>query len=689
MKRRTFLAAGSSLCVGFLSGCAKLPVIPKRPKAKSEGALSWIRYEKGNYTLSLPRVEMGQNIATAMKQIACEELGIPWSALAVQLHDTRSVKHVRATVGSESIKDFAVPLAQACATLRDALARGIEQGVLVVEDRPISELRAFAKDTRFVGRAAPIEHAAQIVRGQALYASDIRRDGMRYGRVLRAPVSPELSSRPLRWNHVAASQVPGFVTLVEDELLSQMGSVGLGIVAETPGALDRIAEALAVEWSVEGRFDQKTIDNSIDIDWRLQSGALSKRIANDGVARDSKWQVDLRIDVPLAAHAPIEPRVAVAEFEGADVLRLWVGSQDVFYQRDVVAKRLGLDIEKVVVYGMRVGGAFGGKTICTVELEAAVLARAAKRPIKAQWTRAQEFQYGFHRPPSSHRIRATVKDGRIDQWWHGFASSHILFTNAVLPPWMQRVTDLIGDDGVARGAKLAYRANKVLTEFDLVRLPVLTGPWRGLGAGPNHLAIESAIDECARVANQDPLQFRINNAMDSRLARAVVRVGALARWTNALPATHGAVRRGRGVACGIYKEMSYAAVVAQVAVDTRSGDVRLEALWCTHDCGRVINPDQVRAQCEGNLVWGIGMVFSDRLPVSNSSIGASTFLESPIPRFAQVPSMTIELIDEGEAPTGAGETVIVAAAAAITNAIREATGKRIVQFPLDPMLLKR
>jgi isoquinoline 1-oxidoreductase subunit beta len=682
VKRRAFLVAGGGLCVGFLLGCAKLPVIPKRPKATGENALSWIRYEKGNYTLLLPRVEMGQNIATAMKQIACEELEIPWSALSVRLHDTSSVTRVRATVGSESIKDFAIPLAQACATLREALARGVEQGVLVAQDRPARELRLFANTTRFVGRVTPIEQAEQIVRGHALYASDVRRDKMCYGRVLRAPVSPELQSRPLQWNRVAASQVRGFVALVEDELFTQMGSAGLGIVAETPAALDRIAEALAVEWSVEGRFDQTTIDDSIDIDQRLARGALSKRIANDAVARDSKWQVDVRIDIPLAAHAPIEPRVAVAEFEGEDVLRLWVGSQDVFYQRDVVAKRLSLDIEKVYVYGLRVGGAFGGKTICTVELEAAVLARAVKRPIKAQWTRAQEFKYGFHRPPSSHRIRVTLKEGRIDQWWHGFASSHILFTNAVLPPWMQRVTNFIGDDGVARGAKLTYRANKVLTEFDLVRLPILTGPWRGLGAGPNLLAIESAIDECARVASQDSLQFRIDNVSDSRLARALARVGALARWTIPVTNAHGSIRRGRGVACGIYKEMSYAAVVAQVAVDVKRGDVRVEGLWCAHDCGRVINPDQVRAQCEGNLVWGIGMVFSDRLSISDSGVAASSFVESPIPRFAQVPPMSVELIDEGEMPTGAGETVIVAAAAAIANAIRDATGKRVTRFPL-------
>jgi isoquinoline 1-oxidoreductase subunit beta len=679
---------GAALSVGFLAGCS-LPVIPRRPKATLDDAMGWVRFHEGRYTLHLPRVEMGQNIATALKQIACEELGVEWEHVEMRLHGSADIARVRASVGSESVKDFALPLAQACATLRDALASGRGSGTLPAEARPAAQLRAFARGGRHVGRAPLLEQGQGIVRGQALFAADVRRNGLVFGRVLRAPASPELRSRPLRWDEAAARAQPGFVALVRDEALALGQSQGLGIVGRTPAALDLIEQALAVQWQVEGGFGQAEIDAAIDIDERQrQSPTRDEVVHGDRIDRGAPWTVDLRLDVPLAAHAPLEPRAAVAEFGADGRLQLWVGSQDVFYQRDVVAKRLGLDDERVVVQGQRVGGAFGGKTICTVELEAAVLARAARRPVKVQWSRAQEFGLAFHRPASSHRLRARVSGGRLQDWQHHFVSSHILFTNAVMPPWLQRLTDLIGDDGVARGASLPYRAARKDTGFDLVRLPVFTGPWRGLGAGPNGFAIESAIDECAWAAGADPLRFRLDHIEDPRLARCLERSARAAGWRGPQPAQDGPLRRGRGLACGIYKAMSYAAVVADVEVDVAQGRVRVTRLVCGHDCGFVINPDQVRAQCEGNLVWGLGMVLTERLPVADSQVAAASFADSPIPRSADIPPMEIVLIDEGEAPSGAGETAIVAAAAAVANAVRAATGVRVRRLPLGSDALR-
>lgn len=690
LTRRRWLGAGAaSVTVTFLGGCA-LPVIPKRPRPDADAARGWIRFDGERYTLYVPRAEMGQNILTALKQIACEELGVGWDAVDARLPSTADIARARATVGSESIKDFAVPLARACATLRDALARGLRVKELDADERPVTALRSMTARTglQHVGRAVRLEQGRAIVQGQPLYAADVRRPGMLYGRVLRAPASPELPSRPVAMDEAAARAAPGFVAVIRDERLLHGAAEGVGIVARTPAGLDRVERALAVQWQVQGAFEQNDIDDRIDIDRRLAaSPTRSHTVHDDRVDTRAPWDVDLRVDVPLAAHAPIEPRAAVAAFSAEGLLELWVGTQDVFYQRDVVAKRLGLDEDRIVVHGQRVGGGFGGKTLCTVELEAAVLARAVQAPVKVQWTRAQEFRQAFHRPPSSHRIRARLRDGRLQHWSHSFVSSHILFTNAVVPPWLQRLTDFIGDDGVARGAALPYRAAARRTAYDVVRLPVFTGPWRGLGAGPNGFAIESAMDECARHAGIDPIRFRADHALDPRLARVLARVATAARWERALAPRAGS-RVGRGVACGIYKAMSYAAVVAEVAVDD-DGQVQVTRLVCAHDCGRVINPDQVRAQCEGNLVWGLGMVLIERLTAAGSQVAAATFADSPVPRITDVPPMQIELVDEGEPPTGAGETAIVAAGAAIANAIRDATGVRVQRLPVQPGDLRR
>jgi isoquinoline 1-oxidoreductase beta subunit len=482
-------------------------------------------------------------------------------------------------------------------------------------------------------------------------------------------------------NEVAARQIKGFVALVRSPHLRMASSEGVGIVAQTPGALDRIEQALQTRWSVQGQADAQSIQQSIDIDRRMSARSKRDKYIHDDAVPEGQWDVDLRIDVPMAAHAAIEPRVAVAQMQTDGRLEMWVGSQDVFYQRDVVCRRLGMAEDKVLVHGCRVGGAFGGKTISTVELEAAVLAHEIKTPVKVQWTRAQELLQAFHRPPSSHRVRARLKNGQLDHWTHDFASSHILFTGAVVPAWMQKITDFIGDDGVARGAAFPYKAQAKRTGFDLVRLPVHTGPWRGLGAGPNAFAIESAMDECARVAGRDPVEFRLQHIEEPRLKRVLEQ--AVASAPSAPQLVKGWLQ-GRGVACGIYKKTSFAAVVADVQVDPASGEVRVRHMHCAHDCGRVVNPDQVRAQCEGNLVWGLGMVL-----VESWSTDARNFGESPIPRLTQLPGLSVHLVDHGEPPSGAGETAIVAAGAAIANAVRTATGWRLRQLPLKPGDLQR
>ncbi|MEM7406531.1 MAG: molybdopterin cofactor-binding domain-containing protein [Pseudomonadota bacterium] len=667
--------------MGF-SAYSMMPVLPGRPKASAHAAHGWLKHHSGTFELLLPRIELGQNISTALKQIACAELGVEWDQVRVTYADTSMIQPVRATVGSESVRDFAMPLAQAAATLRDALEMGLREGELEPGERPVEALRAFRAGASYVGRTVIPDRALDLVTGAPLYAGDIRRPGMVFGRVLRAPVSPEIGSRPRSYNRRAAYAVPGFVALLDDARLRQAGSYGIGIVAQTPRALERIERALAVQWQADRTFTQAEVDTAVDVDLHLENGRLQHIIQDDDVDTGAHWDVDLRIDIPAAAHAAMEPRAAVAEPDAAGNLQVWTGTQDAFFVRDVIADVLDLPGDRVVVHPTRVGGGFGGATICTVQLEAAVLAAHIGRPVKVVWTRAQESAQGFHRPPVSHRIRARVAQGRVEAWWHAFATAHILFTNAALPPWLQSVAYVTGDKGVARGALPPYRLGARRIEYQLERLPLLTGPWRGLGAGPNGIAIESALDECGWVAGADPLAFRLAHAHDPRLRQVLVRAGELSGWGQ----NNGTQQNALGVAAGIYKETSYVAVVASVE-RTSDGRVRVAHLWCVHDCGRVINPGQVRAQCEGNLVWGLAMVVSDKLPIRNSNVDAPNFAALAVPTMADVPPMTVELTESHAVAGGAGETAIVAAGAAVLNAVRALTGVRHSQLPLPRAII--
>ena len=248
----------------------------------------------------------------------------------------------------------------------------------------------------------------------------------------------------------------------------------------------------------------------------------------------------------------IEPRTAVARFGESVGLEIWTGTQDPFFVRNALADSCGLDRDKVVVHGMRIGGGFGARTIVAAEMDAARLAKLCGRPGKVQWSRSDEFRAGFHRPPSSHRIRLTADwAGRITRWHHAFRSGHVIFTSAAMGPGLQFATSFIADPGVARGAIPVYEAGETHVVFEDVRLPVKTGPWRGLGAAANSWAVETAVDALARAKGIDPLQLRLTSITPEHrwLKGVLTAVAEMAGWASR---PKDSSDEGWGLACGIY-----------------------------------------------------------------------------------------------------------------------------------------
>jgi isoquinoline 1-oxidoreductase subunit beta len=676
LRRRALLGGATLLAAGFAAGCA-LPVIPKRPQAELADAWGWLEWQAGRYRLRLPRAEMGQGIAGALRQVAAEALDLHVEAMELLPIDTGRMAVVRATVGSESVQDFALPLAQACAALREAVARGATRRPDALP--PSAGPLALRRDGRSVGRSLPQPDDEALLRGQPLFVADLRRPGLLHGRVLRAPASPLLPSRCVGLDEAAARADPDFVALFPAEPALRLGQAeGVGLVARSRGALERLAEKLAPRWQVEGRCDAALLDEALSLD-----GAPQHTLADDRLSGAGAWPIDLQLDVPAAAHAGIEPRCALAEPVEGGGLQLWVGSQDPFYVRDEVANRLGLRADTVRVHAQRIGGGFGSRAMVLVETEAAWLAQRLQAPVRVQWTREQEFQQGFHRPPSRHRVRVRLSsDGLPSEWWHRFASGPVIFSNAALPPWLQRITRFVPDKGIARGALPPYRLPKQRIGFSSAALPLPCGPWRGLGAGPNGLAVETAIDACAKQAGADALDYRLRLAPPSRLREVLL---ALRPHGQASAAPHPVGwRHGRGLACGVYKETAFVAVLADVAIDPADGRWRVLRMVCVHDCGLVINPDRVRAQCEGNLVWGLGMVQVEALPLGEQGVAARQFMDSPIPRLEALPEMRVELVESVQAPGGAGESALVAAGAAVLNALHAASGWRPTELPVRP-----
>jgi CO/xanthine dehydrogenase Mo-binding subunit len=345
---------------------------------------------------------------------------------------------------------------------------------------------------------------------------------------------------------------------------------------------------------------------------------------------------------------------------------------------------VGLPSEQVIVHAMRLGGGFGGREMYEVERDALRLASSVDRPVKVQWSRADEFRAAKNRPPSSHRVRLRAgADGRLTDWWHALMSGHIVFSKARMPGWLRAAAGMfVADLGVARGAKPPYDAPRKRVEIGDVELPIDLGTWRSLGAAPNTFVIESAVDELARLRGVDPVDFRLSHlqAEHGRLSTCLRKVRELADRVP-LPVAPG---HGRGFACGIYEERSFVAAGADVHVNPDSGQISVLRMCCAQDVGLAINPDQLRAQIEGNMIWGIGMALMEELAIGSGEIATRNLDTYRIPRMGDAPSFEIEIIDApSERPAAAGETALIVAPPAIANAVRDATGRRLTMLPLQ------
>ncbi|MBT4891074.1 MAG: xanthine dehydrogenase family protein molybdopterin-binding subunit, partial [Rhodospirillales bacterium] len=405
---------------------------------------------------------------------------------------------------------------------------------------------------------------------------------------------------------------------------------------------------------------------------------VSQGVVNNREAQ-SKHQIEGLFETSFAAHAAMEPRAAIVSVkkENAEV---WCGSQDPFFVQRRVAKAIGRSASSVIVHPHRMGGAFGGRVPCQASEEAALLSQAVGAPVRIEWDRETEFAYNYFQPRFSHFIKAGITDeGQIDHWQHDFVSSPII--TGLVPGNIAWIMDkVVADKGTARGSLLPYNINNQRVRYSDIRTPVSVGAWRGLGSAPNTFAIESMIDQLADTANIDPLSFRLKNLTSTqyRLAGVLKRVAKLAKWGSTSP-----VNIGRGIACAIYKNETYVAIIAEVEMDVAIKDLSIRKIYCVHDSGLVINPDQVENQIVGNIVWGCSMVLKEQITFAEGMVKQRNFDDYEFLRHSETPQMIIDLVKSDAPPTAVGESAFGPVAPAITNAIFAATGIRVSRLPMN------
>lgn len=714
--RRKFLISSGWLAVGttvvFQSGCS-LPTLPTISDDPYEDAQGWIQVQPDNRVrFYMGKAEMGQGILTALTQLVAEELNLQPEQILAILPTTQEVNAVKMTVGSESIQDLYLPVRRATALLRETLRELAAKNAEVTVDQLTLTKGGFRVDASeaffsfgdivkkqdelkivdstkvnlklgpesAIGKSVPRLDIPDKVSGKTLYSHDVVLPEMLFGVVMHPPAfGAYLKSAET----LEAEKQSGVV-----KVIVSLDNNFVGVVAISDSLARNALGKIKAKWEIPKLWQQSDIDNILDLE-RLKSKGISPHLVLDKGDVEENYkqahqQVAFSFSTPFGAHAQMETHAAVAHVT-KNSAELWVGSQDQFYQQDLTADITGLPKDKVTVYPIMLGGGFGGKVVVEAAMEAVRLSQAVQRPVKVVWNREENLRHTYFRPPTRHIVRAGLnKEGRVSSWHHELSSGLVIFGPATASSKLLKwVTSFVADRGGSRGAPPPYNFPHQRVSYWDESLPVPTGPWRGLGASVNAFARESVMDELAQLAGNNPLQFRLDHLAgkkNKRLRNVLLAVAKLSGWKNPLPAGV-----GKGIACGIYKETTFVAVVAHIRLNAKTRQIQIEKLFCAHDCGKIINPDSVTAQVEGNLIWGAGMTLVENLRLKDGKMEVVNFHNYPLMRMSQAPDIEVILVQNpNDPPSGAGEPAIMPTPAAIANAISNVAGKRITDLPIKP-----
>jgi isoquinoline 1-oxidoreductase len=694
LDRRLFLRLfGGGVAVGVAASRAG-GVLDAQESGRGSGSPSqelpkelaaWIHIDTdGRVTVFTGKVEMGQNIRTSLAQQVAEELRIGVDAIRMVMGDTELVPWDAGTFGSRSTPTMGPQLRAAAAAAREALVevaasrwqvakeglaagdgkvvdtpskRSMTYGELTRGEKLVRTLPANASDARvtpasnwkIAGAGVPKADGRDFVTGAHRYPSDTTRPGMLHGRVLRPPA---FEAKLASLDAGKAEKLPG-VRVVRDGDFA-------GVVAPDAYTAELAVAALAegARWTEKpGQPSNATIfeyfKKSADAGEPRAKGDVDQGLASADVKLSQSYTVQ------YIAHAPLEPRAAVAEWApGGDRVTVWTGTQRPFAVRDELATAFRIASEKVRVQVPDTGSAYGGKHTGDAAVEAARLAKVAGRPVKVAWTREEELTWAYLRPAGLIEVRSGVtKDGALVAWeFHNYNS---------------------GPAGIGTPYDVANQR----IQFHPVSSPLRQGSYRGLAATANHFARESHMDEIARELGMDPLAFRLKNLSDARLKAVFEAAAEKFGWTKRAK-TPG---RGFGIAGGVEKG-GYIATCAEVEVDERSKRVKIRRVAAAFECGAIVNPGGLHNQVEGAIIQGIGGALFEAIRFENGKIANPHFAQYRLPRFSDVPRIEVALLDRKDLPSaGAGETPIVGIAPAVAAGIFDATGERRRAMPLEGM----
>lgn len=709
LSRRKFLVRGSLGTLGVLAvgtylfrnpirreiiGFAESFVAPY--SGSGTDANLWFEITKdNNIILHSPKVEMGQGTFTGLAQIAADELDVNINQMQVIAASSASgIVDRLGTGGSLSIASMWTTIRELAATTREMVkleaAKKWEvsvndvttkNGIVTYGSKELSFAEIAANVTeweipdtpklkpinsyKLVGKPVPRIDLKAKVYGDPIFGMDAEMDNMLHAVILR----PEYIGATFKSaNFSKAEQMPGVVKVVQID-------DWVGIVAKTyPEALAAKLE-VDVEWNIPKKWTEEDIRNLITVG---SGDEMIVQKEGDVLENDDEDFLELEFKSPIGAHAQLEPNGAVASYKDGKVTVI-LSTQVIGITQNQIAKALDLDTDDINVIPTYLGGGFGRRLNTNHAIQAIKLSKAVGQPVKYFFTRKEEFQNDMFRPPTHHIMRGKLnKKGLIEHLEHHFASGNVAIDSLLLPGIANTV--LGADFGAIRGGRIHYSDIKNVRSIQWHKtLPFATSWWRSLGLLANTFAIESFVDELAFQNNKNPIELRLAQIKDNkegiRLKNVIKKAQKESNYSDKV--SNG---RAMGFACSTDTGTPCAQVV-EVSIENK--EIKVHKVTCVMDCGIAVNPDQVRAQCEGAMIMAMSAAMHEKMYIEDGQLQPTIFGPYEMAMIKHAPKeINVHLLQGMDKPGPVGEPPLGPIAAAIGNAVKRLTGERLTEMPL-------
>ena len=722
--RRAFLIASAQASAGF-AVAFYLPeweaaAEPEPPLFEPNAYISIARDNK--VTLWVTRSEMGQGVRTNLPAALAEELDVDLARVNLQqAMPGARFKGIRLrTSGSGSSSGTFGALRKAGATAREMLisaaastwnvdpmscradsgtvihvpsGRSLNYGALVAKAAqqpvPVNPPLKNPATFRLIGKPLKRIDAPQIVRGTAVYGLDVHVPGMLFAVIERCPY---LGGRLVSFDANKALQVPQVRGVFP---ITKGISTGVAVVGDNTWAALKGREALKVEWNPgpNQNFDSEVFAQELESAFALDGYPIRRDGDAPHALQNSSKTLDAVYHYPFEAHAPVETMNCIADVR-EDSCEVWVSTQTPETAHENIMKMLGLPSERIKVHTTLVGGGFGRRLFVDYVDEAVELSKQLGKPVKVLWTRTDDTRHGFFHPASAEQMRAGIDaDGRILAWVHKSVGSDLSMFGLPTAEQMKDLQRYAKDEAPWGAFDTPYNFSALKVDYVPVDSPVPTGAWRSVDYPSRVFARESFLDEVARAAGRDPLQLRIDllapgdilKLGDQNIDRGrMIRVLELSReksnWLQPLNPTANRLR-GRGLAINIYEGESYIAQVAEVSLARDLSDLKIERIVCVVDCGFPINPLGLEGQVESGITWGLSATLHGKIDFQKGQVVQQSYRDFRVMRMNEMPRIETHIVPSISSPGGFGEHAVPPVAPAVTNAIFDATGKRLRRLP--------